>query len=147
MKNMMRLSDLDIATCTVVGEAAAEPWEGKLGVAYVLVNRWRTEKGQFARDDTLATTCLRHLQFSVWTAKDPGFSRLYEYGPKGKIYRESMRALLVAIDGIEPDPTRGALHYHTVASPVWAKSWPPSWASGHEPSATIARHVFYNDVA
>ena len=147
MNNMMRLSDLDIATCTIVGEAAGEPWKGKLAVAYVLVNRWRAKHGQFARDDTLATTCLRHLQFSVWTAKDPGFARLYEYGPRGRVYRECLRALLVAIDETEPDPTKGALHYHTVARPVWAESWPPQWASGHEPSATVAAHVFYNDVA
>ncbi len=147
MTDMMRLSDLDIATCTIVGEAGGESWEGKLAVAYVLLNRWRTDKGQFARDDTLATTCLRHLQFSVWTAKDPGFSRLYEYGPKGKVYRECMRAMLTAIDEVEPDLTKGALHYHTVARPVWAKSWPPDWARGHEPTITVGAHVFYNDVA
>ena len=147
MSDMLRLSDLDIATCTIIGEAAGEPWEGKLAVAYVLLNRWRTKKGQFARDDTLATTCLRHLQFSVWTAKDPGFERLYEYGPRGKVYRECMRAMLTAIDEIVSDPTNGALHYHTVARPAWATSWPPNWAEGHEPSAAIAGHVFYNDVA
>jgi len=37
------------------------------------------------------------------------------------------------------DTTGGATHYHTTAIA-------PSWAAGHEPSARIGNHVFYNSV-
>ena len=65
MMQLLSFEDVVIAGKTVYGEARGELWEGKLAVAYALVNRWRTTTGQFHRDDTLATACLRHTGTNV----------------------------------------------------------------------------------
>ena len=136
--NFLLLSDIDIATRTVCREAGGESYEGKRGVAHVLVNRWKSTKGQFAKDDTLATACLRHLQFSVWNEADINFKKLFEATYSQPVMIESMRAVLDVLSGMD-DITNGALHYH-------AKSVSPYWAHGHEPSAEHGGHVFFNDV-
>lgn len=136
--NLLLLSDIDIATRTVCREAGGESYAGKRGVAHVLVNRWKSTKGQFAKDDTLATACLRHLQFSVWNQGDVNFKKLYAASYSQRVMIESMRAVLEALIN-ENDITNGALHYH-------AKSVKPYWARGHVPCAEHGNHLFYNDV-
>lgn len=136
---LLTQEDLMIAARTVWGEARGEPYDGKLAVACVMVNRWRRVDGQFARDDTLASACLRHLQFSAWNAGDPNFAALQRVQVDDQVFRECLRAVLVAVDAVA-DPTVGAVHYH-------AKGVLPDWARGHRPSATIGGHLFYNDVA
>lgn len=136
-------SEIDIAARTLWGEARGESYEGKKAVAHVLVNRWRTKSGQWSRDDTLASACLRHMQFSAWNEGDVNFPMLYQTGLHDPAFRDCLRAVTEALD--EPDPTKGALHYHTMLSPGSAV-WPPVWAQGHVPVATIGRHVFYNTV-
>ena len=131
---MLSASDLDIAARTVWGEARGETFEGQRAVAHVLINRWRSNAGQFKKDDTLATACLRHQQFSIWTKDDLNFAKLHQVGWDDAHLRLSMRAVLEAID--EPDPLSGATHYHTV-------SISPYWAKGHEPIKRIGEHLFY----
>ena len=74
----MLWADIMLATTTVWGEARGEGATGKLAVACTLVNRWRTQTGQFRKDDTLATAALRHVQFSVWNQGDPNFTKLFQ---------------------------------------------------------------------
>lgn len=136
------LEDLLIAARTVYGEARGEPWSGKLAVAHVLVNRWKNHHGQWKKDDTLASTCLRHLQFSAWNARDPNFGKVQTVAFDDKTFRECLACVLWAIDG-ENDPTSGALHYHTVKAPSSTIEWPPSWAASATASVTIGNHVFH----
>jgi spore germination cell wall hydrolase CwlJ-like protein len=131
------IEDVLIAARTVWGEARGEPYLGKLAVAHVLLNRWRVTTGQFARDDTLATACLRHRQFSAWNAGDPNFTKLFDAGLDDASFRASLRAVIEALD--TPDMTHGARHYHT-------RAVTPAWASGHTPSYQTGNHLFYNDV-
>jgi N-acetylmuramoyl-L-alanine amidase len=133
----VNVEDLLIAARTVFGEARGESQDGKQAVANVLVNRWRKQTGQFAKDDTLATTCLRHLQFSAWNQGDPNFDTIQEIGLGSKLFRACFKAVLDAIDG--NDLTKGALHYHT-------KQISPAWAAGHEPCLDLGNHLFYNTV-
>ena len=137
--SLLTASDLDIAARTLYGEARGESYEGKLAVAHVLLNRWRTNDGQFRKDDTLATTCLRHFQFSAWTKGDPNFIHMQTIGPGEKPYRECMRAVLEAMDS--EDPTHGSRHYHTKAM-----GWPATWGERKTPVYESGRHQFYNDV-
>lgn len=131
-------ADIDICARTVWGEARGEPYEGKLAVAHVLINRWQGQSGQWARDDTLATACLRHRQFSAWNQGDPNFVPLQTQNVAQPVFRDCMRAVLEALNA-DKDPTAGSRHYHT-------DSIMPTWARGHEPVARIGHHVFYNDI-
>lgn len=132
------LSEIDIAARTVWGEARGESYRDKLAVAHVLFNRLAREDGQFRRDDTLATTCLRHVQFSVWNKGDRNFLQLFAVQYDSKSLRECMQAVLEVANGSE-DFTLGATHYHTHAIS-------PNWAEGHQPSFESAAHKFYNTV-
>lgn len=131
---LLTAADLEIASRTVWAEARGEPYHGKLAVAHVLINRWNSKAGQFRKDDTLASTCLRHLQFSAWTLNDPNFGLLHTVGLADATYRNCMRAVLEALDG--EDLTRGSTHYHTTAIE-------PFWVKGHDPVVVIGRHAFY----
>lgn len=141
----MNIEDLLIAARTVYGEARGEPFEGKHAVAAVLINRWRATDGQWKKDDTLASTCLRHLQFSAWNANDPNFKTLQDVqvGTSSTL-RECLRAVLLALDA--NDPTLGARHYHTVAHPPNVRHWPPEWADSATGSVTIGNHIFYQGI-
>lgn len=136
-------SDLDIAARTVYGEARGEDDKGKLWVASVMVNRWKATKGLYARDDTLASACLRHLQFSVWTKDDPNFTKIQQVGPDNPTFLDCLKAVLEALTG--QDKTAGATLYHTVQAPSWARSWPPVWAKKAVKLHTVGSHVFYRE--
>lgn len=131
------LEDVLIAARTVFGEARGEPYDGKKAVAHVLLNRWKSDSGQFSKDDTLATACLRHVQFSAWSATDPNLAVMVAVDLNDKRFRECLRAMLEAFD--EPDLTDGATHYHRSTLSVY-------WSRGHEPVAEIGNHVFFNDI-
>lgn len=130
-------SDLDILARTVWGEARGESYAGKKAVAHVIFNRVRSTTGQFAKDDTVATACLRHVQFSVWTIGDPNLPKMEAVGLEDQDFRECLRACLEAVD--EPDPTNGARHYHT-------ESISPVWAEGHKPVLKLGAHLFYSGI-
>lgn len=142
---LLLLSDLDIAARTIRCEAMPI-WRAHLSIAHVLNNRWHREDGQFARDDTLATACLRHVQFSVWNKGDPNFKKLFAISAGDEFYLMALQAIAAVVRGAEEDFTKGATHYHTIAKPGWATTWPPNWAAGHVPSAEEGGHLFYNDV-
>jgi spore germination cell wall hydrolase CwlJ-like protein len=135
----MLLSDLDIAARTVYGEARGEGPAGRRGVAQVIVNRWRCDSGQFVRDDTLATACLRHKQFSAWAKGDPNLAAMQEVGYKNRDLLDCMRHVLEAVRSDADTLTMGSLHYH-------ADHITPGWAEGHEPVVSLGHHKFYNTV-
>lgn len=128
--------DLDIVARTVYGEARGESFEGKKAVVHVIINR--TNHKASKRDHSLAATALRWRQFSAWNTSDPNRRRMEATALSDETFRECMRAVLTALDEI--DPTKGSRHYHT-------NTISPGWARGHKPVAAIGSHVFYNDVA
>ena len=140
MTNLRLVSgDLEIAARTVFGEARGESYEGKKAVAWVLKNRWLSTRGQFAKDDTLATACLRHRQFSAWNAGDPNLGAMRKTGEWDRSYRDSLRAVLEVIDELTDSLTFGSLWYH-------AQAVSPDWAVGAKPAARHGTHVFYNEL-
>ncbi len=139
---MILLSELDIAARTLWGEARGEDYIGRRAVANVFFNRWKTTHGQFRKDDTLATSCLRHVQFSVWNANDPNFKKMFEIDYNNADLLMCLQIVLEVIneDG-KGDITNGARHYYSKSM-----SSPPSWAIGQEPSFETEGHLFFNDV-
>jgi len=136
-------ADLDIAERTIWAEARGDGPDGRRAVAHVFVNRWQSDTGQWARDDTLATVCLRHLQFSAWTVGDPNFQKLFRVTVMDEILRDCGIAIREVLNGVE-DPTLGSRHYHTrQIEPPWIKL-------GHgklrKPCFETDAHLFYNDI-
>lgn len=131
---LIMASEVDILARTVYGEARGESYKSQKAVAHAMINRWLSLTGQFAKDDTLATACLRHKQFSAWTIGDANFEKMFRADFVDPAYRSCFRASLEALD--EEDFTHGSLHYHT-------KDSHPSWAEG-SPTLAVGNHLFYN---
>lgn len=141
---LYRPIDLVTLARTLWGEARAEPRDGQVAIAWVVRNRlaqpgwWSRQQGDDIPDDTIEAVCRDPAQFTCWwDAQAPKVrSRSAEsLGP----FLAVARAVL---DGTEPDPTGGADHYHTIARPEYARTWPPAWAAG-KTGVTLGRHLFY----
>lgn len=135
-----RASEVDILACTLWGEARGEGYEGMKAVAHVIINRVAVETGQFAKDDTLATACLRHVQYTCWSKGDPNFDKMFDLDLDSGSFAAAWRAALDALH--EPDFTFGALHYYATTMPT-----PPPWSVGHTPCFVLGKHVFFNTVS
>lgn len=48
------------------------------------------------------------------------------------------------LDGLVPDPTNGADHYHTIEPPAGTEAWPPDWAATMRETDRFGGHVFYD---
>jgi len=113
-------AELDLIARTVYAEAAGEPYEGKVAVAAVILNRVRS--AEFP--DTVAGVVYEPWQFSCvgnW---------MFNSVPS----RESYLAALDALNGW--DPTNGALYYwnyHIVTN---------SWLWAKPTAAVIGNHWF-----
>lgn len=138
---MILTADLEILARTVWGEARSEPFEGKVAVAAVVINR---VEARHRRETTIAGAATEPFQFSCWNPRDPNSVILRQITLDDKYFRESYKAALTALDG--EDPTNGATHYHTIQQPKWATTWPPNWAIGEQPSAVIGDHAFYRGI-
>lgn len=125
--------DLEILARTVYGEASAEPPLGRLAVAWVVLNRWRS--GKWFAGKTIAATCRKRWQFSCWNAGDPNRARIEKASLA--LLRDSLDAALAAISGVAGDPTGGGTHYY--ADYIEA----PAWAKGRTPTIKIGRHLFF----
>ena len=132
-------ADIDFMARTIYGEGRGEGQRSRVAIGHVLLNRWRSTTGQWAKDDTLSTACLRHWQFSAWNAGDPNMDKMMAVTVNNKVFRECMVAALTALNS--PDVTKGARHYHTVSM-----GWPRAWGAKKEPCCVIGKHAFYNNV-
>lgn len=99
------MDDLDWIALTVKQEAEGEADDGKLAVAFVIVNRMR-EKGRGAADIVLAP-----WQFSCWNTDSPTRGRLGDVSLASPLWLACYRAAAAAYYGLLPDPTRGSTSY------------------------------------
>jgi N-acetylmuramoyl-L-alanine amidase len=133
---------------TLWGEARGEAVDGQIAVAWVIRNR--AERVRFAgrlvgREGAVAQVCLAPWQFSCWNEGDPNRAKLLvlrEDQCRGQVGVASN-----VLDGLVPDPTSGADHYHTIHPPAWARAWPPDWAASMLETACFGGHVFYDSRA
>lgn len=126
--------DLQMVALTVKQEAGAEPYAGKLAVAYVLVTRAR-QSGRSMLD-----VLFDPYDFSAWNTDSP--TRLALDTIPAEQWRECYRAACSAAFGFEPDPTHGADHYLNVATVIKVAGKLPSWFDEAKVTATIGRHTF-----
>ena len=131
----MRQQQLDCLARNIYHEAGSEPFEGKVAVAQVTINR--TESGQFPSD-----ICKVVYQKNVVYEKVMCQFSWYCEGPSamkpmnGPIYTESMEvAKKVLLEGFRLPDLKKALYFHgDYVKPGWNK----------KPVAKIGRHIFYD---
>lgn len=132
-----RERQLDCLARNIYHEAATEPFEGKVGVAQVTLNR--AESGKFPND-----ICAVVYQKNVFYEKVVcQFSWYCEGHGKGKPirskehYEESMAvAKKVLLEGFRLDVLKPAMYYHAdYVNPGWKK----------DKIGKIGRHIFYKD--
>lgn len=122
--------DTDIMARTLYGEASNQPFQGKLAVAYVIMNRARE------RHQSPAGVCLAPKQFSCWNAGDPNVTRIERVTVENTVFCQCIVIALIAQEKSMPDPTNGANHYYA----DYIKT--PSWAKSMEVKAKIGAHIF-----
>ena len=131
----IRQKQLDCLARNIYHEAGFEPFEGKVAVAQVTINR--TESRQFPSDICQVVYQKNIIyqkvlcQFSWYcdsaSAKKP---------MNGPAYTESMEvAKKVLLEGFRIDSVKTALYYH-------ADYVNPNW--GKQPIAKVGHHIFYN---
>lgn len=141
---MLTLEDVLVAARTVWGESRGETYRGKLAVSHVLLNRWKSASGQWKKDNTLSSTCLRAFQFSCWNPNDLNLKKMQDVDLNDKLFRECIRAVLESYDNPGKDPTQGSFHYMTTHR--LNQGWPSSWGPKRQSVVTIGSHQFFNDV-
>jgi spore germination cell wall hydrolase CwlJ-like protein len=131
----MRQTQLDCLARNIYHEAGSEPFEGKVAVAQVTINR--AESGDFPSD-----ICGVVYQKNVVYQKVLCQFSWYCQGPSamkpmnGPMYTESMEvAKKVLLEGFRLPNLKNALYFHgDYIQPGWNK----------KPVAKIGRHIFYN---
>ena len=148
----MNPHDVDILSRTVYGEARGEPDIGRLAVAYVPCNRAAIAALFVAAHGrnhplygagTVASACTAPWQFSCWNSHDPNLPKLIALDLDSEEAQPCVSMALAALGRTAPDPSCGATHYHTAMPPRDGMDWPPGWANGQTPTATVGAHVLY----
>jgi len=131
----LRQAQLDCLARNIYHEAGAEPFEGKVAVAQVTINR--TENANFPSDICQVVYQKNVVyqkvlcQFS-WYCTAAGSQKPMN----GPMYTESMEvAKKVLLEGFRLPDLKNALYFHgDYIQPGWGK----------KPVAKIGRHIFYN---
>jgi len=131
----LRQKQLNCLARNIYHEAGGEPFEGKVAVAQVTINR--AESGEFP-SDICQVVYQKNIvyekvlcQFS-WYCSSASINKPMN----GPIYTESMEvAKKVLLEGFRLPSIKHALYFHgDYVNPKWGK----------QPVAKIGRHIFYN---
>lgn len=124
----------DILVKTILSEARGEGVDGMAAVAHVIANR--SNSGRFPNDP--AAVALQPKQFSGWN-EGAGGNNPSQFRPGTSQYNQALQVVDRVFSGQSPDPTNGAIYYHTPAvSPSW------SGAVNKYGTNQIGNHIFYN---
>jgi N-acetylmuramoyl-L-alanine amidase len=125
-------AEIGCLALTIYYEARGEPEVGKRAVGYVVMNRARS--GGFPGDVCGVVQQggeRRHqCQFSWWC------DGLSDRPRDREALRQSLSLAQAIYHGCVPDPTRGALWFHSTGVK-------PAWSRTSGPGKRIGRHVFY----
>jgi spore germination cell wall hydrolase CwlJ-like protein len=127
--------DRDYMIRTIVFEAAGEPEEGKIAVAYVILNRIKSG----GLGDSIKDVVTSPWQFESWMTKRDEMEKL---SPDDPSYRDAAHIADRVLTGQMSDPTAGATYFlnPTVVRARRGGSL-PQWAQGE--GQPIGNHVFY----
>jgi hypothetical protein len=128
--------DRDYLIRTLAFEASGEPEKGKAAVAFVVLNRERSNRW----GDKIKELVTEPGQFEPWMTRRREIEKLSRDDPR---YQSAARIADIVLSGQMPDPTAGATYF---LNPVIVRqrrggSLPP-WTRGE--GRPIGRHVFYS---
>jgi len=130
----MRQKQLDCLARNIYHEAGYEPFEGKVAVAQVTINR--AESGQFP-SDICQVVYQKNIVYEKVLCQFSWYcdSASLKKPMNGPVYYESMEvAKKVLLEGFRLDSVKQALYYHAdYVNPKWGK----------KPIAKVGRHIFY----
>jgi hypothetical protein len=140
----------DIATRTVLGEAANQGPFGMQAVADVMKNR--ADAGGYRTGSTGPTTMDRVAtapgQFEPHMTA-AGRARMAGYSPNSPAYQGAQAAVDNASIGGQPDVTGGSTFFYSpsvnaqLAAQNGDRKAVPDWAAGRQPTTTIGTHQFF----
>lgn len=138
MENIQRSNELFLIASTVVLEAEGESYKGKLGVAYVIMNRVR------GRRKSVTDVVFDPYDFSAWNTR--GGRQLDLDQIKDGPWFDSEKAAASAYYEIEKDPTHGADHYLNIRVTKMIRGGTlPSWVYSLTQTVVIGRHTFFKE--
>lgn len=121
-------------------EASGEPFEGKVAVASVVLNRAADPRKRWP--DDITGVVMQPSQFSCYDFKDP--NSIKRPKPANKVawrgFLDSCSAAAAALSG--DDPTMGANHYLNVATRLKTHGSMPDWYDAEKVTVIIGRHTF-----
>ncbi len=125
--------DVDAMTKMIVAEAGREPDEGKLGVAYSVINRHKAG-GEDLWDVVNRPSAYEGVSNGRARAVDPN-------SPEYQYVRDNI--VLPALRGEVKDPTNGATHFLNPVLQANQGRLQPSWSTKDE-GLRIGNHVFHH---
>lgn len=153
-KTLTRLSvstlDVDIMVRTVIGEAANEPDEGKIAVAWVIMTRAAQNVSWYGGNNVAnvamhKTVAMREGRVRTVWQFEPWMSRrvyLWTISKHSRLYLHTKRLVEGCINGTYADPTNGATHFlEPEIVRMRTGGTLPKWAQGE--GRRIGRHVFF----
>jgi N-acetylmuramoyl-L-alanine amidase len=127
-----------VLAITLWGEARGEGIEGKIAVAFVILNRSIDKRWP----DTIQEVCIQPKQFSAWNDNDLNFPELIRKSKQGKFYdrdpvwKECLWTSHGVLSTWVRDLTHGANHYCVTRLN-------PSWADESKITVVIGNHKFF----
>lgn len=119
MATSLTQEQIDTIVRTVLGEAAGEGRPGMEAVAWTILNR--ANSGKYPSDP--AKVAKQPSQFSAWNSAANGGNDLVNMSASDPRYKQALEIVNDVLGGNVPDPTGGALFYHTQnISPYWSDS-------------------------
>lgn len=131
----------------VIGEAGAEPYEGKAAVAHVILNRAKANSREFG-GGTVDQVIEKPNAFEPWTNRATR-AALERESPTSKKYQQAAQIVDAVLAGQVADPTKGATFFYSPSAQAAMiakgskRSAVPVFATPEAETAKIGRHVFY----
>ena len=134
------MTEEEIFSKTIYGEARGESLAGQEAVANVILNRVKMNLIQpMWWGKNIREVCLKPKQFSCWNHNDVNYKILKSDLSQNPVYQICQRIVKRALAGLLTDNTNSATHYHTIECH-------PLWARHLIPCAQIGNHLFYKNV-
>ena len=118
-------------TLTIIQEAGGEPFEGKLGVGFVIMNR----------GGSVIDIIFKPAQFSCWNTDSSTRQRIGI--TPDPVFKECYKAAYTAYFCLIDDPTKGATNYLNEELTKKIRGGVlPNWFSEDKVTARIGKHTF-----
>ncbi len=135
MSRITNEQEVFLIVMTVAMEAEGESYQGKLGVANVIVNR------AYQKGINIVDVVFKPYAFSAWNTR--GGRQNAITGIKHNVWAEAEKAAISAYYSIDSDPTHGATHYLNIPLTRRLRGGSlPRWVGRLKETTRIGKHTF-----